>query len=92
MVEPISEAELDAMSDRANAATPGPWESSIEGRDHSSGDSFILTSDPDGTRSERDLYLTGGTDADQDFIAAARTDVPRLIGEVRRLKALIGTE
>lgn len=33
--------------------------------------------------------MTGATVADQDFMAAARQDVPRLIAEVRTLRALL---
>ena len=33
-----------------------------------------------------DIELMGATNADQDCIAAARQDVPRLIAEVRWLK------
>ena len=36
-----------------------------------------------------DIELTGATDADQDFIAAARQDVPRLVVEVRALQELL---
>ena len=80
----LSEAELAEMLSRAKAATPGPWKSYVEGRDHTSGSSFIRT----GPREERgeDIELSGATPADQDFIAAARQDVPRLIAEVRRLR------
>jgi hypothetical protein len=38
----ITESELSAMEARSNAATPGPWKSSIEGRDHTSGCDAIL--------------------------------------------------
>ncbi len=74
-----SDAELDAMQARADAATQGPWRSWVEGRDHTSGDSFIQTAG-------EDIYLTGATDADQDFIAAARQDIPRLLAEIRALR------
>jgi hypothetical protein len=53
----------------------------VEGRDHTSGDSFIMTGDAD-------IYLTGATVEDHDFIAGARQDVPLLIHEIRRLRAL----
>ena len=43
----MTDDELDAAERRANAATPGPWESSIEGRVHDSGDSVVLTGGPD---------------------------------------------
>ncbi len=74
-----TEADLDAVAAHCDAATDGPWESCVEGRDHSSGDSLIMTGG-------EDLYLHGATVADQDFIAHARQGVPRLLAEVRRLR------
>ena len=59
----------------------------MEGRDHTSGCSFIMVGDGD-MRSD-DMELTGATIADQDFIAAARQDVPELINEIRRLRRLL---
>jgi hypothetical protein len=85
--ESISDAELDAIEARSNAATPGPWKSYLEGRDHKSGSDFIMTGE-DANRGE-DIELTGVSHADQDFIAAARQDVPRLVAEVRRLKRIV---
>ncbi len=76
---------------RCEAATPGPWISIIEGRDQPlGGDSFILR----GVQSMRqeDLYLTGATVADHDFIAGARQDIPLLLDEIERLQALLGHE
>ena len=85
--EPISDVELCAMQQRADAASKGPWRSFIEDRDHTCGDEFIQVSDDE---REDDMYVSRGTkpaaDADLDFIAAARQDVPRLIAEVKRLR------
>ena len=78
----LTDEELQSIRKRYSATTPGPWESYIEGRDHTSGSSFIMTSG-------EDIELTGGTDADQDFIAHARQDVPRLLEEVQRLRQRI---
>lgn len=75
----LSEEVLKAIRDRCEAATAGPWKSYIEGRDHESGSSFIRTSG-------EDIELSGATDADQDFIAHARQDVPQLVDEVERLR------
>ena len=72
------------MRRRCDAATPGPWEASIEGRDHASAESFILRGRK-GFR-EEDLYLTGATIADYDFIAHARQDIPLLLEEINRLR------
>ena len=82
----LTDAELAAIEERCAAATPGPWKSFVEGRDHDSGDSFIQTPCDD------DIYLTGTTIADQDFIAHARVDVVRLLQEVRRQRTGWGTE
>jgi hypothetical protein len=86
--EPVSDAELDAMQQRAGAASKGPWRSFIEGRDHTSGDDFIRVGEPgDG---EADMYVSRdrapASGADLDFIASARQDVPRLIAEIKRLR------
>jgi hypothetical protein len=85
MSDLLSETDLKAIEARAAAASKGPWKSFIEGRDHTSGSSFIMT----GTQQKRtqDIELSGATEADQDFIAAAREDVPRLVAEIRALRA-----
>jgi hypothetical protein len=88
--EEITTEELNVIEQRCNAATPGPWVSYVEGRDHTSGESFILRG-LEGNL-EEDLYLTGATVADQDFIANARQDIPRLIREVKRLKSLLNAK
>lgn len=83
----LKEHELKEMEDRIAAASPGPWTSMVEGRDHTSGSSFIMTG-TEGHRGE-DIELIGATAADQDFIAAARQDLPRLIAEIRALWRLL---
>lgn len=83
----LSDEELSAIAARVVAASPGPWKSFIEGRDHSCGSSFIMTGQREGRGG--DIELTGATVADQDFIAAARQDVPRLLEEIAELKKLI---
>jgi hypothetical protein len=81
-VSEITENELLEIEALWNSTTKGPWKSYIEDRDQLSGESFILT---DGD----DIYLTGAIDADQDFIAYAHEIVPKLILEIRRLRALL---
>ena len=76
----MADEELDRMEARLRDAAPGPWISFVEGRDHDSGSSFIQTA-------ADDIYLSGATVADQDFIAHARQDLPKLLIEVRRLRA-----
>ena len=80
----ITEEELIQMEHRANSAQAGPWKAYIEGRDHESGSSFIMT----GTGDQRgeDSEMNGATIADYDFIANARQDITRLIDEIRKLR------
>ncbi len=35
-----------------------------------------------------DIYITGINNYDQDFIASARQDIPKLIKEIRKLKKI----
>jgi hypothetical protein len=77
----LTEGEIADIEARCDLATLGPWKSYVEGRDHTSGDSFVMTGG-------EDIYLTGATVADQNFIAHARQDISRLVAEVRRLKGL----
>jgi hypothetical protein len=39
----MTDEELAMIRARCDAATPGPWRSYIEGRDHTSGSDFIMT-------------------------------------------------
>jgi len=89
---PLAGQAIVEIEARAEAATRGPWQSFIEGRDHLAGDSFIMT----GSESDRgpDLYLTWDPLAseeqrlaDQDFIAHARQDVTALAVDLRELRA-----
>jgi hypothetical protein len=91
---------LDDLERLERVATPGPWMSSIEGRDHNAGDSVILAAD-DPRQIDSDVYVSIRVDssdwhpvgvADQDFIAAARNAIPGLIAEIRRLRSGRGTD
>ncbi|MFE5559534.1 hypothetical protein [Streptomyces sp. NPDC056544] len=97
--EPMSEDELAAIEERTAAATPGPWLAWMESRHGIGGESFIQLR-PDAPE-DHELYVrrfTAGDevkgpntalDADIDFIAAARQDVPRLLAEVKRLRTAL---
>jgi hypothetical protein len=82
----LTDEDLDAIGARARAASRGPWRSFVEGRDHTSGSDFIRTGDE--ASPGNDIELSGATKADQDFIAHARQDIPRLLAEVSRLRLL----
>jgi hypothetical protein len=78
----LTEEEIADIAARESRATAGPWKSYVESRDHMSGSDFIMTEG-------NDIYLTGATTADQDFIANARQDIPKLIAEIARLRILV---
>src|SRR5258705_13553867 len=87
----MTDQEFHEIKKRVESATKGPWKSYIQGRDHSSGSNFIMTGIEDGkdiwskSRGE-DIQLSGATIDDQDFIANARQDIPKLLEEILRLK------
>ena len=92
----FTDEQLAEIERRAEAASPGPWQAFVEGRDHTSGDTIIRMGAFDG--SHPDMYIStcddsGNpnrvSDADWDFVAHARQDVPRLVAEVRRLQAVV---
>lgn len=83
--QPPGVLDLAAIRQRCEKATKGPWKSYVEGRDHDSGSSFIMTSGAD-------IELLGATIADQDFIASARQDIPELINEVARRPLTVTVE
>lgn len=92
----ISDHELDEIEGRAVSASPGPWASFVEGRDHLSGDTFIRiggehdnTPDMYASISEPGQASKTATASDIDFIVHARQDVPRLVAEIRRLKRIV---
>jgi len=78
----LSEETLSLIENRSDAATPGPWISFVEGRDHDSGGSIIRAG-------KMDFEIPFITAADQDFIAGAREDIPMLTSEVRRLQKIV---
>jgi hypothetical protein len=78
--------DLDEIEARANAATPGPWEGKRNGGVYA-GDMEPVFETGCGCCSDPDL-----TDENSAFIASARTDVPALIAEVRRLRKLLEGE
>ena len=80
----MTDKELKEIEDRCSKTTKGPWKSMIEGRDHTSGDSFIMTGG-------EDIYIHNPLfDNNQDFIANAKQDIPKLISEIKRLKKELG--
>jgi len=78
MSEPLSATELAEIAKRAEDATPGPWEATedwVHGEQH-----FWQIEGPG-------IYYEGSKHRNQrgdaEFIAAARTDIPRLVADLR---------
>jgi hypothetical protein len=80
----MKNTELKQLQDALKNATKGPSVSFIEGRDHSSGSSFIQTGE-----TNYDIDFFNLRHADQDFIAIARNFLPQLIDEVLRLQKIL---
>ncbi len=96
-----TEEELESMEARIAAASTGAWVPVLETRGATGGASCIQIA-PATAVEDDEIYLSRFTngeqvqvspdlqlDADLDFIASARQDMPRLIAEVRRLRALL---
>lgn len=93
----MTESELNEIEKRLNDTSKGPWKSMIEGRDHPSGDDFIMTGIMEGENiwnenRGTDIYLTGATKSDQDFIANAKQDIPKLLNYIEFLKDKLENE
>lgn len=101
MTKPLTESDLNAIEARCEAATAGPWRMSPASA-ASDKPARVTTSQMvrGYARDRRDIgivcEITDGAgrfddqlDADANFIAAAREDVPRLVAEVRRLRAIV---
>ena len=80
----MTEQELTAIEERANAATMGPWEGHSNSGVTSKHTHDNVFETGCGCCTHNDLSVE-----DAAFIAAARVDVPALVAEVRRLRALV---
>ena len=93
----MTDKRLADIEARAEAATPGPWRAST-GRTYDPSTGRVTSVEHWISRGDDDVGITGdvsdsrtGTPSEPTalFIAHARTDVPDLIAEVRRLRAVI---
>ena len=77
--------DIEAIRKRAEAATKGPWTFIPEDRDNKGAISPVCTFGDD-----CNYYPTAGQlydEADGEFIAHARTDIPALLDELERTRA-----
>ena len=106
-IQPLTDAELQAIRERAEKATEGPWESVMDVTRKNG----PLRADVQQQNPVREIFKTGQKAGqlrrewhrnvaigilfpacllhDAEFIAHARTDIPRLLAEIDRLKALV---
>jgi len=83
----MDEDELTAVRTRADAATPGPWQATPNLGGVPNGVDICL--DPCVIAVVHSDAEPTNLAADTAFIAAARTDVPNLLGVVERLRAKV---
>lgn len=76
----LTEAQLREIRERAEKATPGPWDNHIGPR--------FVHSRATGLKSS--WICQPQNEGDVPFIAHARTDVPALLDEVERLRGALG--
>lgn len=88
MLDDLSEEDLCRIERLVDSASAGPWISYIVGRDAFAGYNRVeLGGLCNELGSFPSLAIVGAQVADQDFIASARQDVPRLLRAVRVLRA-----
>ena len=87
----LTDQQLNDIEARAHAAFEGPWRN-----DQQQDDTPVVYAPritDKGTEYAHVLFdADWGTDADAVFVAHARTDVPALVAEVRRLHAVLAAE
>lgn len=82
MTNPITESDLSEIEARCEAATAGKWTSHES--HHGNQYRYVQIGGDE-------MYTTLEMEPqDANFIATAREDVPRLVAEVRRLRAILG--
>lgn len=80
----VTTEDLETIKKSLSLVTPGPWTSIVEGRDQTSGSSFIQTGDKD-----YDIDFIKLKEHDQDFIAMSRNMLPLLLEEINRLRKVL---
>lgn len=83
----LSEAELDLMERRVAAATVGPWLPDSADVELATNVSVIELGLCNELGTFKSIELVGASEADHEFIVNARQDMPRLLQEVRYLRA-----
>jgi hypothetical protein len=85
--QPLQPEELKAIEARCEAATPGPWVATIspDGTVAMVDHATLRSDDADEPLMIASCDVIGNLDNDADFIAAARTDIPRLLATIEEM-------
>jgi hypothetical protein len=83
----LSDEELDRMERRVAAATIGPWLPEDDEAELTANVSIIELGLCNELGTFKSIELIGASAADHEFIVNARQDMPRLLQEVRALRA-----
>lgn len=78
MSEPMTEQEIKQIEERANKATPGPWEFVDMAYEIWAGNETVV-----GSTEDEGLAISCDN---AEFIAHSRTDIDRMLAEVKRLQ------
>lgn len=83
----LSKERIDEIKERCDAATPGPWLQPIEDEPGA----IVSAERPTASLLALDVdnMAIFAREEDATFAAKARTDVPELLGEVKRLRLLL---
>lgn len=90
MTAPLTAGELREIEERANAATPRPW--TVDGPPYWQGGSNGSFGNRNVLWGRISVAITPASarqDEDTEFIAHARTDVPRLLDTITHLRGLL---
>lgn len=86
----MADIDLDAIRARAEAATPGPWVTDWDaGYVVQSALSLVADVHGEPVRADDPLDYDDTGQPDAEFIAHARVDIPMLLDEIERLRALL---
>ncbi len=85
------DADIAAIKNRIILTKGGNWYAVSEGQDHAKGYLYIITNiedmgDVHNPNQGKFTFYCGATEADIDFIAHARQDIPTLLKEIERVK------
>jgi hypothetical protein len=86
MSDQLTDAELAEIEERVNAATAGPWKNRPLESEGDSSTVYQMSRFVDGREVSR-ICEVFSEEANAAFVAHARQDVPRLLAEVKRLRA-----